>query len=183
MKNGYPDRSVRRRLHEDRQAKREDCGHDVPILRVPYVPGIYQHIQGIARKVGIKVRCSKSRSIGDMVSRPKLDRVDIMDRGGVVYKQKCGECEKCYVGETSRRARERKKEHEKDTRDLNMRSAISEHCHKKNHRPNFDSFEVIERESDWRRRRIKEGIHIMRNNTFNRDCGVSIDSCWRTLLL
>ena len=118
-----------------------------------------------------------------MVSRPKLDKVDVMDRGGVVYRQKCGDCNKYYVGETSRKAKERKKEHEKDTRNINTRSAISEHCHEMHHRPDFDSFEVIEMESNWRRRRIKEGIHIMKNRTFNRDCGLSIDRCWRSLLL
>lgn len=182
-KNGYPAHMVRRRLFQGRPVRREERDEgDAPILRVPYIPGVYHRIRGIAQRIGVKVLCTKSRTIGDMVSRPKLDKVETLDRGGVIYRQMCGDCDKCYVGETSRRARERKKEHEKDTREVNLRSAISEHCHKVSHRPNFDSFEIVEFESNWRRRRIKESIHIMRNKTFNRDCGLSIDRCWRTII-
>lgn len=181
IKNGYPEHLIKKRLHQDRPSQQED-EENSPIIRVPYVPGIHEHIRGIAKKVGVKVRCSRARTIGDLVSRPKLDKVDILDRGGVVYRQQCGDCDKCYVGETSRRAKERKREHEKDTREMNQRSAISEHCHQLSHRPNFESFEVIEMEKDWRRRRIKEGIHILRSDTFNRDSGYTIDSCWRSLL-
>ena len=86
------------------------------------------------------------------------------------------------MGETARRARERKKEHEADVKQMGMRSAISEHCHKFHHKPNFNSFRVIDRESNWRRRRIKEGIHISVRDTFNRDSGLKIDSCWMSIL-
>ena len=37
-------------------------------------------------------------------------------------------------------------------------------------------------EKDWRRRRIKESLHIMTKDTFNRDSGVYVDRRWRTLL-
>ena len=86
-----------------------------------------------------------------------------------------------YIGETERRARERKKEHGRDVRQINMKSAISEHCHVNGHRPDFASFEIVDVERGWRRRRIKESLHIMKNNTFNRDCGIGVDKRWRTL--
>ena len=61
------------------------------------------------------------------MSRPKLEERDVLDNGGVVYEQRCGDCERVYVGETGRKASTRKKEHEKDVRNLNPRSAIAQH--------------------------------------------------------
>ena len=66
----------------------------------------------------------------------------------MVHGQKCGECDKMYIGETARRAKEGKKEHERDLRQVNMRSAISQHCHTSNHQPDFDSFRVLDVEKD-----------------------------------
>ena len=63
-----------------------------------------------------------------------------------------------------------------------MRSAISEHCHKDGHRPDFNSFKVIDEEKNWRRRRIKESLHIMKNKTFNRDGGIGVDRRWKTVV-
>ena len=88
-----------------------------------------------------------------------------------------------YIGETGRSALIRKKEHEKDFREINMRSAISEHSHRVGHRPNFDSFKIICREKDWTRRRIREGVEIMRHRTFNRDDGIRLDRKWKRLLV
>ena len=105
-----------------------------------------------------------------------------LEVGGVVYRQACGDCNKVYIGETGRRAVVRKKEHEKDVRELNFRSAIAEHCHNFNHRADFDSFRVLDREKDWVRRRIKESIYIMKHRTFNRDEGVKLWGSWKSLL-
>lgn len=181
VKNGYPERQVRRRLYGVGR-HREGTVDERPILRIPYIPGLHEKIEAVGRRLDIRVRCTRGRSLGDIVSRAKLDKIDELDRGGVIYKQECADCEKVYIGQTGRRAKERKKEHEVDVRDIRMRSAISEHCHTMNHRPNFQSFQVIDVERNWRRRLIKEGIHIMNNNTFNRDTGYAVDQHWRSIL-
>ena len=62
----------------------------------------------------------------------------------------------------------RKKEHDRDLRNLDMKSAMAEHSHSLDHRINFDKFCVIDREKNWHRRRIKESIHILKNDSFNR---------------
>ena len=45
-----------------------------------------------------------------------------------------------------------------------------------NHRPDFDSFKVLDREEDWARRQIKEGIYILKNKTIKRDEGWKVNS-------
>ena len=87
------------------------------------------------------------------------------------------------IGETARSAIVRRREHEKDVKEMNVRSAIAEHSHVHDHKVNFDNFSVIGREKNWLRRRIKEGIEIMRHPTFNRDEGFKVDNCWRKFLL
>ena len=80
-----------------------------------------------------------------------------------------------------RKAVERKKEHEADVKAMRIRSTISEHVHTLNHKPDFDSFRVVDVERDLRKRRIKESLLILRNDTFNRDGGVGVDKCWRSI--
>ena len=78
-----------------------------------------------------------------------MDSVDEMERVGV-YPQKCLDCPKMYVGETGRKAKEWMKEHEVYEA-MRMRSTISEHTHILNQRPDFDSFRVVEVESNLRK--------------------------------
>ena len=87
----------------------------------------------------MSVRCSKGESIGSLLvnSTSKLDKVPVLEQGGVVYKQSCEDCGKVYIGETGRRAVVRKKEHDRDLRNLDMKSAIAEHSHSLDHRINF----------------------------------------------
>ena len=117
-----------------------------------------------------------------MLSNTKLDRVPDLERGGVIYKQECEGCERVYIGETSRKAIIRRKEHEKDVREINERSAIAEHVHKHEHTVDFRKFSVLGVEKSWFRRRIREGIEIYRHKTFNRDDGIHVDGRWKRFL-
>ena len=105
-----------------------------------------------------------------------------LEVGGVIYQQGCSECEDVYVGETGRKACVRKREHERDVREANVRSAIAEHVLEKNHRPDFNSFRIIDKEKVWLRRKIKEAIYISQRSNFNRDKGVGLNSIWKRLL-
>ena len=76
--------------------------------------------------MNLEVRYLKVRSFRDKSARPKLDSVYQLETGGVIYMQRCLDCPKVYVGESGRRTKERKKEHETDMmRTMRMRSAIS----------------------------------------------------------
>ena len=66
-------------------------------------------------------------------------------------------------------------------KEVNLRSAIAEHCHSLGHRPDFDSFRVLDRERDWARRKIKESVYIMQHRTFNRDDGWKLGRLWKGL--
>ena len=185
VKNGYPGREVKRRLAGRRRRRKETETLErerQAVLRIPFVPGMEKDFERLARKLKVKLRYMRGRSLGNMVSKAKLDKVEVLERGGVIYGQKCGECDEMYIGETARRAKERKKEHERDVKQVSMRSAISEHCHSNNHRPDFNSFEILDVEKNWKRRKIKESLYIMANKTFNRDGGIGVDRRWKFLV-
>ena len=183
-RNGFPERGLKRRLRG--RVRNRNVGEvknqDKKTVWIPYIPGVSDRIGRVVRRLGMEIRFLRSRSLKDILSKAKLDEVGELEAGGVIYRQECGGCEKVYIGETGRKALERKKEHEKDTKSMVMRSAISEHCHTMNHKPNFGSFKVIGKEKFWKRRKIKESFHILTNDTFNRDDGIKIDKRWRKFL-
>ena len=95
--------------------------------------------------------------------RPK-DTVDPAKQDGMVYRILC-ECGKVYIGETGRSMQERMKEHDRDIRLARTQtSAVSEHAHETGHYPLWNEVKFIERNSHWYTRRVKEAIHITRNN-------------------
>jgi len=190
-KNGFPAKSLNRRLSLSTSATRkvgeesggEESVQNIRTLAIPYVPGVSDRLARAAKKMDLQVRFRKSASLGCLLSNNKLDRVPEIEKGGVVYRQECNECELVYIGETARKACIRKKEHEKDVREMNERSAIAEHCLTHNHKVDFNKFSVIKQERNWLRRRIKEGIEIFRHPTFNRDEGLHVDRKWKRFLL
>lgn len=182
-RNGYPVKTVNRRLRKINSST--DRGEDTRTnLKIPYVPGISEKVLRVARKHELQVRFMKGQSLGCILNNTKLDVVPQLEIGGVIYRQECDECNLVYIGETSRKAIVRKKEHEKCVKDVNIdRSAIAEHCHKLHHKVNFEKFSIIKKENNWKRRKLKEGIEIIRHQTFNRDEGVQIDRRWRRFLV
>jgi hypothetical protein len=182
-KNGFPERTLAKKLKLKNSLieptpKQNPQKH----LIIPYVPGVSEKIKSIAHQYDIGVFFKRGRSIGSVLDNTKLDKMDSLSRGGVVYMQPCNDCTKVYVGETGRKAMVRKKEHEKDVKELNMRSAIAEHCHTLGHKIDFEKFSVVGSERGWLRRRIKEGVTIMRYETMNRDEGLRIDKRWKPFL-
>ena len=92
--------------------------------------------------------------------QPK-DTVDPVKQDGVVYRIPC-ECGKVYIEETGRSVHERIKEYDRDLRGLarTKTSAVSEYANKTGHYPLWNEVKVIDRDSHWYTRSVKEAIHI-----------------------
>ncbi len=94
-----------------------------------------------------------------------------MEQAGVTYAVKCGGCDSGYVGETSRPLKKRIMEHQRDS------SPVSQHPNDSGHPVNYDQVKVLNQESGWFRRGVKESIHILTSpSDLNRDRG------WYTVL-
>ena len=73
----------------------------------------------------------------------------------------------------------------KESTDQDFKSALAEHAATSNHIIDWDNVKVIEQETDWRLRGIKEAIHIRANpSSLNRPQGERHDlpNVWDSLL-
>ena len=92
----------------------------------------------------------------------------IEEESGVIYRYKCGrvECDKEYIGESSRTFGERFREH------LKAPSPIYDHFNIIGHSVTTDNFSIVGREDQNLIRTIKEALYIRVNNpSLNRTIG------------
>ena len=75
---------------------------------------------------------------------------------------------------------ERMKEHDRDIRlARSQNSAVSEHANSTRHKPLWNETKLIDRESHWYTRKVKEAIYIRLNpNNINRDNGAKVPEAW-----
>ena len=113
----------------------------------------------IARTLGqfdINVAHKPVKTIGSILKKPK-DKFDQDLSTGVVYKINCKNCEKLYIGQTSRALRSRTKEHKRAALTCDKNSLLAQHCMKNNHKFDFNNVKVIDR-----RRLFLEAWHSIR---------------------
>ncbi len=117
------------------------------------------------------------KKIHALLVGPK-DPTDKMEHAGVIYTVKCGGCDSGYVGETGRPLKNRIMEHQMDS------SPVSQHAKDSRHPVNYDHVKVLDLESGWFRRGIKEYIHILTSpSDLNRDRGrYTLPRVYHTLL-
>ena len=203
----YPDWAIDRvekELSDKKQGKQKqkpdkntDQQHRGQVI-LPYVSGVTEKIRRCMKKHGIQC---PAQTIRKMVVHPK-DKVENLDKCGVVYHLECHSCPQVYIGETGRKLSIREKEHREETDKVTSRrktrstsisedtsefkSAISEHCRKYNHIMNWDSLKVIDREDNKYRRWIKESVHVRKLKEgipMNRDQGgYELSHIWDPLL-
>ncbi len=79
---------------------------------------------------------------------------------------KCRVCDSGYVGETGCPLKKRIMEHQRDS------SPVFQHANDSEHPVNYDQVKVLDQESGWFRRGVKEAIHILTNpSDLNHDRG------------
>ena len=111
--------------------------------------------------------------------KPK-DR-DLKDsKSGLIYSYQCHrlDCNKEYIGETSRTLGERRRERLKQPSPIHMHSQSTEHSTENN------NFNIIGREDQGQARTIKESIYIRVNNpTLNQNiCKNNLSHIWDRVL-
>ncbi len=84
-----------------------------------------------------------------------------------VYKLKCKNCTKSYVGETGRTLEIRKHEHEK----LKEYSAVSNHVREFGHEIDFQNPGILINESNLRKRKILESLFLKKTDHFEGNVG------------
>ena len=161
--NGYTKREVSRGLRANPVLPRETKKKRHSI---PYVRGASERIGAILREVGIETAMRPVRTLRSLLVRKRPVKPKML---GSVYLLKCSDCHWKYVGETGREVEERRKEHRRAWRELDVsRSEVARHAAETGHRIDFEGLEVVEREANWRRRVVKEAMWTKKANSSNK---------------
>ena len=141
----------------------------VPVA-LPYIKGLSKELHRVFKQHGVSTYHKPFNTLRSLLVKPK-DKPVKEKKCGTIYRVKCEDCEKEYVGETARTLGKRFKEHT----DGNHNSAISEHFENTGHHTSLDSVRILAQEEKWWPRKIKEAIQIhKRRPALNRDQGVEI---------
>ncbi len=134
-------------------------------VTIPYIKGVSESLRRVYRKRGVAVHFKPYNSIRNILVKPK-DKIKKGEKVGIVYQLKCHDCDDTYVGESGRALKTRVEEHRRPN------SAVATHAKENRHSIDYEWVQILDQESNWNKRGIKESIHIrIHGSTINRDAG------------
>jgi len=119
------------------------------------------------------------------IRRGKRGRKVTEEDEGVIYKIRCEDCDKSYIGETGKRMRVRIKQHQDDVRHRRDSNAVYKHIKETGHNIDWDRAEALDKEKRTLIRKWKEAKWIEeegREKIMNWTTGMPINEAWNRLL-
>ena len=101
-------------------------------------------------------------TVGSILKKPKETFSKDLSTA-VVYKINCKDCDKGYIGQTSRALRSTTREHKRAIFTGDRNSLLTQHCIKDNHNFDLDDVKIIDRCSQWSKRLFLESWHSIRH--------------------
>ncbi|KAI8487988.1 hypothetical protein Bbelb_344360 [Branchiostoma belcheri] len=145
-------------------------------ITIPYVQGVSEKLRRIFQNFNIATNFKPHSTLRQRLVHPK-DRPQKGTKANVIYRLKCEEpnCNNTYIGETSRPLKVRYKEHCRSSAN-GYSSAIFHHLqHNQGHSFKLESTDILDRETRWWERGVKEAIYErMYNPTLNREGGLRV---------
>ncbi|KAI8485833.1 hypothetical protein Bbelb_363850, partial [Branchiostoma belcheri] len=139
--------------------------------------GVSEKLRRIFQNFNIATNFKPHSTLRQRLVHPK-DRPHKGTKANVIYRLKCEEpnCNNTYIGETSRPLKVRYKEHCRPSAN-GYSSAIFHHQqHNQGHSFKLESTDILDRETRWWERDVKEAIYErMYNPTLNREGGLRVD--------
>jgi hypothetical protein len=146
---------------------------------LPYIRGISEKFEKAFNRHDVGVYHIPTGTIKQSLVHPK-DKLETHKKCGAIYHIQCKDCTADYIGETSRPLGVRLKEHE---RTLGSRTAVGEHCAATGHKIKTIEVKIVEQESGWFKRKVKEAIKIrIHRPTMNRDEGYELPAIYSGVL-
>ena len=158
--------AIKQTLNEKEQNNVKEENENMIKMFLPFEKGISEAISRMSKRFNVKVIHTKSRSLNSLVKPARKNEKEKETEQGVVYKVKCKDCGKLYIGETGRMLKLRLKEHKygaKKKEDQENVSGLSQHMQTTKHEIDFDNAEILYKEGNYAIRKMKEGIAIKRH--------------------
>jgi len=193
LKNcGYPKVAFKKASIKKPPRERNSTTHEThgPSLSkpLPYIKGVTEPIRRYFQEVNAKSYVKSNNKIGEFLVHPK-DKSHKKDIAGPVYLIPCQgdqrhECNESYIGETERTLSTRFLEHRRPSSASSSEVAAHLHVESPGHKIDLDSVKILDKDTNWRRRGIKEAIYIRRHQpTLNQDGGrYRLAPIWNSLL-
>ena len=132
------------------------------------------------RNINIRPVFKSSRTLRSLLTKVKK-RIPQERVKGVIYRVQC-ECGSTYVGETGRTLETRLKEHKRAVRYDDQNNGIAVHANNTCHTIQWGDAEVLDKEQNWSKRKLKEALHIREEkDPMNLDQGRLLNTIWSTL--
>ena len=183
--NNYPKhfvRTTRRKISaRSGEIRTREQRHEKPLVVLPYVKGVTEKMTRIL-KPHARVATKPGTNLKNILVKPK-DKREKCQNAGLVYQYEC-ECKRVYIGETCRSIKAREAEHKRAIRNMDENhSGISKHVLDTGHCIAWEGVKILAFETDWKKRKIKEGIYIekARGNVLNTKPGIPVASVYRVL--
>jgi hypothetical protein len=141
---------------------------------LPYIKGLSDALRRTFGNYGVRVCFKPTQTLRQILVAPK-DKTEKKDIAGPVYHIPCqgqtsrGQCSESYIGETERSLKTRFLEHRRPS---STSSEVSQHIHIESpgHRVDLDKVNILDRESRYFERGVKEAIYIRVNQpSLNKD--------------
>lgn len=116
----------------------------------------------------IKLALTYNKKIGNLFTQLK-DKDETMKKAGVIYSIPCSDCDKWYIGQTSRVLKDRISSHGSDCRLGKRTCALAEHNIDTGHIPHFSEVKILHSERNTRKRLFLEMTEIIKHpNSLNK---------------
>ncbi|GAA33470.2 hypothetical protein CLF_100221 [Clonorchis sinensis] len=190
--SGYPASLIRRQLRRVLVTVEKPKREWLRTAVIPYKPGTSETIRRILNTANIRVGFQRGNTLLSALVQLK-DRFPANRTRDCVYKIKCNDCIKVYIGQTARELHTRIGEHKRkinkpprnadEYRALLKDSAIAEHALDTGHKIDLKTVEVLRRGlRSTSQRLMAEAVEIAKHPSVNRIEGVELARVWRTVL-
>ena len=138
-----------------------------------------EKLTNIFRNHNVSTYHKPINTIRSFLVHPK-DKIPDAKKCGVVYQVNCANCDATYVGEAIRSLNTRYNDHCKTT---GVTTAVGDHLKDHKHKIKLDDVQVLAREDNYWKRKIREAIEIKTEcPTLNRDTGYDLPAIYDDLL-
>lgn len=117
-------------------------------------------LRKVSKQFNLKPVFRKNKNLAGYFSKSYKKNTNI--EAGGIYKLRC-RCNEIYIGETGNRLDERLKQHKYSIKTMDPNSGTANHSTECSQGIKWEESKIINRESNWGKRLIKESLYIQLN--------------------
>jgi len=193
--NGYPLRLVNEVIHNSwaketkksilrnqptNKTEEKKKSEYFDVLHAPYIQGFTENLQKKLRTFNVGIVNKKGNTIKQAICHMK-QKIPKEQQKNKIYKFNCKDCKSWYIGETGQKMENRTYQHKNDVRNGKETNAIFMHLQGNNNHSIEWEASYLDREEDWKKRKIKEALYINSmdpKKLMNLEKGFEINQCW-----